>query len=200
MHFDHPIFIVLIAIAALLRWLSQRAERTRDSDTDTTSTVPESRRNSQQTEEQRVRRFLEALGQPSTSTPPPKVTPKRVEPKRAVLSRRPIGPVLPPLTTRPPDYTGNLPPPIPTLRRVEPTPSARVTREAAMFEVREVGIKSADEQRSPVATLRQRAAVSPATLRKGFAARFATVEGLRDAIVLREIFGPPRGLESADHF
>src|SRR5690242_7648119 len=71
---DHPIVIFIILIAALLRWLSQRSEQ-QGSDPER-PVVPDDPipRADSQSDEERIRKFLEALGRPETSTPPPKVT------------------------------------------------------------------------------------------------------------------------------
>lgn len=190
--FDNPIILLIIVVAAVVRWLWQKAEAEKDPERPTTPGEPIPPSGETRTEEERIRRFLEALGQPANSAPPPKVTPKREPPKRTILPQ-PTLHRLPPLTTVPPP----LPPPIwvePVLveeaaprpiekRVVQPT----FTKEAT-FEVHDLGVESLEDL-SPEgrrAAARQRDLIPD----------LASARGLRSAIVLREIFGPPRGLQA----
>ena len=78
-------------------------------------TAPPFPRAPTQTDEERIRKFLEALGQPTTSAPPPPVSPRPLPPaitefQRAKMEeaaraarRRSIMTPLPPLTTVPPE-------------------------------------------------------------------------------------------------
>jgi len=184
---DHPIILIIVVVAALLRWLSQKSDATReDSKRPVVPNQPIPRGGETQTEEERVRRFLEALGQPAGSAPPPKVAPKR--------EVRPRGlPALPPLTTVPPPLpsapasTIPTPPPLPIKQRVY-TPAV-VAREAT-FEVRELGAQASSD---PTA-----AGPRAASKDQGLFASLASRNSLRRAIILREIFGPPRSLQSFD--
>ncbi len=204
MHFDHPIFIVLIVIAALLRWLSKRAESSRretgGSEPRTAQpSIPQQRE--VQSDEERVRRFLEALGQPATSKPPPKITPRPAAQKPTVRPRHPLGPALPPLTTRPPSMSPDSPPPVftaerPTPRQLEKTlrPAATLSQ-SSTFEVRTVDptAPADDLPAMPFANLIPAAAPSD-SLRS----LLRTPNGVRNAILLREILGEPRGLRSLE--
>src|ERR1700682_1856421 len=120
---DHPIILIIVVAAALLRWLSQKSEAGKqDSERPNVPGQPIPRGGESQTEEERIRRFLEALGQPATSTPPPKVTRRSTAPKREVLPHvPPFKSPLPPLTTVPPPLV-TTPPPLPTF----PTSATRV--------------------------------------------------------------------------
>src|SRR4051812_7287185 len=94
--FEHPIILLIIAGVALLRWLIARSKTgTQTTDTPPTPVQPITRGSETHNEEERIRKFLEALGQPAGTTPP-KVTPRRrsVEPK--------VFPRLPRLSTAPP--------------------------------------------------------------------------------------------------
>ena len=183
---DHPIILIIVVVAALLRWLSQKSDAAKpDLERPTVPDQPIPRGGETQTDEERVRRFLEALGQPAGSRPPPKIAPKRaVGPL--------INPTLPPLTTAPPPLAPSptpavpLPPPVPIQRRVF-TPAA--VQEPG-FEVRDLSAQVLSDL-SPVDR-------GVAAEQRGFTLRLASNQDLRSAIVLREIFGPPRSLQAVD--
>lgn len=186
---DHPVVLIIVIAAALLRWLSQRSRtENQDSERPTTPGEPIARGGETQTEEERIRRFLEALGQPAGSAPPPKVASKR-EPRPNVFAN----PTLPPLTTVPPPLPLPLtpatpaaaPPPLPIRRVFTPAPV-----QEASFEVRDLGAQTS----TALLSGSRRAAAEPRSL----SARLRSPQDLRDAIILREIFGPPRSLQTLD--
>src|SRR5437660_7335541 len=105
MHLDNLLFILLIAMAALFRLLASQAgdakKRSQKPDQRSTATPqPDQpiRRAPVESDEERIRKFLEAIGQPATSRPPPPVVPRTNIPPRR------LAPVHPP--------------PIPTARNV----------------------------------------------------------------------------------
>jgi len=183
--FDHPIILIIVVVAALLRWLSQKSDSGKqDPERPTVPDQPIPRGGETQTEEERIRRFLEALGQPAGSRPPPKVAPKRE-------TRPRVFPTLPPLTSAPPPLPTSLtpaasaPPPRPIQRVFTPAPV-----QEASFEVRDL----APQTSSDLVAERRRTA----TEQQGLLLKLRSNQGLRDAIVLREIFGPPRSLQAFD--
>ena len=161
--FDHPGYLLLIVFIALVRWLASKAK----SQTQTpeaplppaAANRPIPRGGSGDTEEERIRRFLEALGQPPGTTPP-KIAPRRreVQPK--------IFPRLPPLTTAPP-----------------PLPEPTATPPPMPMEMGSV-VSSAIRR--------------PISARSDLRLKLGTPKDLRNAIILREIFGPPRSLQTVD--
>jgi hypothetical protein len=184
--FDHPIILIIVVVAALLRWLSQKSEAGKqDTERPNVPGQPIPRGGESQTEEERIRRFLEALGQPAGSMPPPKVAPKRETQPR-------IFPKLPPLIA--------VPPPLPT----SPTPTAQAPQSPLIqrrvftpavvqegdFEVHDIGPQAS---RDLVSGGRPTAAEQ-----RGFMLKLASTQDLRSAIVLREVFGPPRSLQPLD--
>jgi hypothetical protein len=184
--FDHPIILIIVVVAALLRWLSQKSDVGKpDPERPTVPDQPIPRGGETQTEEERVRRFLEALGQPAGSMPPPKVAPKRETQPRIFPKLPPLTAVPPPLPTSPTSAV-QAPPPVPIQRRVF-TPA--VVQEGG-FEVQDIG---AQASRDLVLSGR-----SAAAERRGFMLKLASTQDLRSAIVLREIFGPPRSLQAVD--
>lgn len=181
--FDHPGILLIIAAITLIRWLITKGKG-ETQNTEAPSSPPPSRPIARggetQTEEARIRKFLEALGQPAGSVPP------KVAPRRRAVQPKIFSP-LPPLTTAPPPL-----PEAPEIRTATPPPplpiesaTKRSTTEPD-FEVREVARQTSSE---PL----------PET-RRSAAARFklGTPQDLRTAIVLREIFGPPRSLQPLD--
>jgi len=176
--FDHPGFLLLIVFVALVRWLASKAKsQTRTPQNPPTpppapASQPIPRGGDSQAEEERIRRFLEALGQPPGTTPP-----------KAVTRRRPdlLSP-LPPLKTKPP--------PLPQVVSAPPPLPFETARETA-FEVHDVARQTSSEP-------------APSQTRSVPAARFnprvklGSPQDLRTAIVLREIFGPPRSLQPLD--
>jgi hypothetical protein len=185
---DHPVILIIVIAAALLRWLSQRSRtENQDPERPTAPSEPIPRGGETQTEEERIRRFLEALGQPAGSRPPPKVAPKR-ETKPSVFAN----PTSPPLTTVPPPLpvpptpAVPPPPPLPILQRIfTPAPV-----QEAGFEVRDLGAQTSSE----LVPGAQRVAAEQQSL----SVKLRSPQGLRDAIILREIFGPPRSLQSLE--
>jgi hypothetical protein len=178
---DHPIILIIVVVAALLRWLSQKSDAGKpDPERPTVPDQPIPRGGETQTEEERVRRFLEALGQPAGSTPPPKVAPKRETKPR-------MFPALPPLTTVPPPLpaspTPAAPMPSPLIQRRVFTPA--VVQEAG-FEVRDLGAQASGSE------------ARRTTAQQGLLLKLRSNQDLRSAIILREIFGPPRSLQAFD--
>jgi hypothetical protein len=188
--FDHPGFLLLIVFVALVRWLASKAKQTQNQQTPPTPppappSRPIPRGGDSQTEEERIRKFLEALGQPPGTTPP-KVTPRPSEVRPKVF------PQLPPLTTAPaplvaaPRKTAAKPPPLP----VEDTAWKAPAAPEPAFEVRDVTRQASSE---PSPEIGRKVGVSfDRRIKLGSPA------DLRTAIVLREIFGPPRSLQPPD--
>lgn len=178
--FDHPWILVIFVAITLVRWLIQKGKgeaQNTQAPPPPPPSQPITRGGETQSEEERIRKFLEALGQPSGTAPPPKVMPRqrRVEPK--------IFPRLPPLKTAPPP----LPPaPEPWRSTPPPLPVQSVTAPDSNFEVRDYTRQTSSEP-------------APDTRRSSAARlKLGTPQDLRTAIILREIFGPPRSLQPLD--
>src|ERR1700732_177868 len=108
-HFENLLFLLFVAGAFLFQLLarvasktSKNADESQRRSTSSPQTPPPIPRGQAETDEDRIRKFLEALGQPTTSKPPPPVAPgptyqepmvlPRVEPqpvKRSILSPLP---------------------------------------------------------------------------------------------------------------
>jgi hypothetical protein len=182
--FDHPGILLIIAAITLIRWLISKgkgeAQNTESQPPPPRPSRPITRGGETQTEEERVRKFLEALGQPAGSAPP------KVAPRRSAVQPKIFSP-LPQLTTAPPPL-----PDAPKIRTATPPPplpiesATKRSTTAPDFEVREVARQTSSE---PLPETRY-----PTAAR----IKLGTPQDLRTAIVLREIFGPPRSLQPLD--
>src|SRR5438128_12586768 len=131
LHLDNLLFLLFVALAIFFQILTRAATKSRRRPGDTTrrsrSPSPMSHPisdDADETDEQRIRKFLEALGQPTTSKPPAPVAPRPTYQKPVVLPHvGPFGSPLPPLTTRPPDLP----------QEIRLPGQIRLTREAKVF-------------------------------------------------------------------
>jgi len=220
MHWDQNIiFIIIAAIIGISRLVSRISEESKKQSQRRRQPpqrpppqpeIPQPiQRTRPKTDEERVREFLEALGQAPGSTPPAKVQP------RIQIPPRPLAPVQPPASMRPfgkPEFRTRreqakeivvLQQPTkiapPALKRVvvppivaaagEDEPDAWIAPEQAQTVVAttKTSIARTDDQRSVRAsadTIWKQALRSP--------------NAARTAIILREIFGPPRAVQSSN--
>jgi len=203
MHFENLLFLLLVAVAVLFQLLTKAASKVGKSsnETDRTSTSPPPAprplpRAPAQTDEERIRKFLEALGQPATVTPPPPVVP------RTDVPPRPLAPVRPP--------PGPFSPPPWKISREERRRRAVILHESPVGTPGEWLRKEIDPASvvtAPQPTKlpgRKTSAVPIAASTTSTAtnveitALLSSSTGLRNAIILREIFGPPRSLQPLD--
>jgi hypothetical protein len=181
--FDHPAVLLLIAFVTLVRWLISRAKSKAQAGQSPMAPPPAqpiARGGETQSEEERIRKFLEALGQPAGSAPPPKVIPRRppITPR--------IFPTLPPLKTVPPPLPAEEAPAF-VVPPLLPAQSAAPARADIDYQVQDFA-----RQTSSGPAPKTRAPSGLARVKLG------TPKDLRTAIVLREIFGPPRSLQPFD--
>ncbi len=203
---EQLIFLAFLGLIGLVKLFLQAAEKKRNAEAarqapDAARPNAPVQRAPAQTEEERVRRFMEALGVPTSTAPTPKAPPRTVQPRKplqrkiqpvdsfpapraSTFTKPPVAPTLPPVTVPAPG------PPIPVLA---PPRSATPTRAASTFEVADVSWKT---EEAPTGDLATRPAVAAAD--QSWSARLAQPRALRDAIILREIFGPPRSLQPVD--
>ena len=195
--FDNLLFLLLVAVAVLFQFLAKIAaktskDQTKRTPTPTPTTTTPMRRAPTDSDEDRIRKLLEALGQPPTSRPPPPVAP------RTDIPPRPVAPVQPPIS------------PLSQVRReksrkreiiakeIPPPPTVREKMVPPAFEVQEGQLPGAP---SPI--FKAPAGVTPTIAkaegpRADVATLLASTSGLRGAIILREILGPPRGLRTLE--
>ena len=215
MHFDQNIiFIIIAAVIAISRLVSRISEESKKQSQRRRQAPPPQpgipqpiQRTRPKTDEERVREFLEALGQPAGAAPPPKALP------RAQIPPRPLAPVQPPASMRPfakpvfrpwkeqakeivvlqqpakaapPEIRRIVvPPPVPAEAN---EPGAWIEPAQAQTPVpTKIAIARTDDQpsvRRSADTVWKQALRSP--------------DAARTAIILREIFGPPRGVQSSN--
>lgn len=185
---DTLIFLVLAGIALVFKWFNR--ERTDETETPPprTPAAPVSRAPAQ-SEEEKIRRFMEALGAPPGSQPPPPVRPRQITPRPAVTRTTPP-------TRKPPakpkrSWAQPLPPLVTTPREAVLPPPVVVVPEPTAPEVVLV--------EPPRAVVGPQAATRPlpaATARRSSLGEFLRTPGsARQAMILREVLGAPRGLE-----
>ena len=201
LHLDNLLFLLFVAIAIFFQILTRVATKSRRRPGDTTrrSTSPSQTarplaREAEETDEERIRKFLEALGQPTSSKPPPPVRQRPTYQRPTVLPHVPPLPSpLPPLKTRPPD----LPREIKLPGQVRPTPEAK-TFQPRVAEAPVVEVQEGPAPVAPPPAIATQPKSKSAEAKIDFATLLRSPSGLRNAIILREIFGPPRSLQPLD--
>ena len=206
-HLDNLLFLLLVAVAVLFQFLAKAAAKAKKDQTkrsSTPGTPPPIPRAATESDEERIRKLLEALGQPPTSRPPPPVVP------RTNIPARPLAPVQPPMSplshlrrekSRKRVATPKeIPPPRPATGGEE-IARPNITGPPA-FEVHEGPFPIAPppifKAPAEASAGEMRRVVKRKEPRADMAALLASTAGLRDAVILREILGPPRGLRLID--
>ncbi len=116
---ENVVFIIIFLIVGVFQWVAQEAAKRKKSQRSSDVTKPSRPApvSREETDTERIRRFLEALGQPPDAKPPP-AQPRPAAPRTITPRQRPLGSPLPPLTTVPPDLPSPVPeaPPLPQVR------------------------------------------------------------------------------------
>ena len=211
MHWDQNIiFIIIAAIVGISRLIARISEESkkrsqRPPQLPRAPSRPEYtqpvQRTQPKTDADRIREFLEALGQPA-GTAPPKVQP------RTEIPPRPLAPVQPPASMRPfrkPEFRTwkeQVKEIVVLQEPTKPTPARRVVVPSVPAEANEPGAWIAQEE-AQVSVPQKKDVTSrvsaPPTLAPSAETLWKQIlrspDSLRTAIILREIFGPPRGLQ-----
>jgi hypothetical protein len=210
-HLENLLFLLLLAFAGLFQLLGKVARKTKKDEQQTSKPPPTTLdpipRAPAESDEERIRKFLEALGQPAASRPPPPVTP------RTNIPPRPLAPVQPPISqpvpawmlpreqARKPDVARRETSQPEVMRRVQKI-SPPVITGAPVFEVHKepLPIEPPPVIKTPLEAYAAATRPIPkgADLKTDIASLLASKSGLRGAIILREIFGPPRSLQPLD--
>src|SRR5947208_8578202 len=134
-HLENLLFLLLLVVAGLFQLLGRAARKGRaDEEKPKSTPLPKARkpipRAPVESDQERIRKFLEALGQPPASRTPPPVAQRPTYRKPLVLPRvPPFASPLPPLVTRAPNLLTEFELPSQTARGAveqpaKPTPSA----------------------------------------------------------------------------
>ena len=195
------VFFLIVAAFGLINWLFGKlkgAEKPPDPmaphDRQVGRPIP-----AQPSEDERMRKFLEALGIPADASPSPRPAPRPAAPRPVVQRPRRTLPAPPPL------------PPLPPRRAIEsldeaeaPTQSAAtieaghlITHEVVEFDTVSSHVSAiplGQERSDPIA---ETVSAPPASaLSRSLHAALRSPTELRTALLLREILGPPRGLQT----
>ena len=200
MQIENLLFILLIAMALLFKLLASKVgeAKKREQDPDRTpATSPSAaepiERAPVESDEERIRRFLEALGQPTGSRPPPPVVP------RTDIPPRPLAPVQPP--------PGPFPVPRGRLTSKERRKKQVILHETPVVTPPVIEVQKQQVQIEPPSDtkLPEGADATPADskIKTAYPATdivgfLRSSTGQRNAIILREILGPPRSLQPLD--
>jgi hypothetical protein len=215
MHWDQNIiFIIIAAIVAISRLVSRISEESKKQSQRRRQPPPPQpempqpiQRTRPKTDEERIREFLEALGQPAGAAPPPKAQP------RTQIPARPLAPVQPPASMRPfgkPEFrpwreqakeivvlqqpTKIAPPEIKRVVVPSVVP-AEASEPGAWIAQEEAQTRAATKMVSARADDQPSVRASADTIWKQ---TLRSPDAVRAAIILREIFGPPRGVQSSN--
>jgi hypothetical protein len=190
MHLNNWIFFLLVLVAMLFRLLGRaanKASKGSDNTNKRSTSPPPLPRAPIESDDARIRKFLDALGQPVGSTPPPPVA------HRTDIPPRPVAPIQPPSP-----YPRN----ILSRPKQQIIPSKTSRESTPVFEVqgRSAPVESQPEIKAPAKAYATPTppAIGVARSETSIAALLRSPSGLRDAIILREIFGPPRSLQPLD--
>jgi hypothetical protein len=198
--FDFEWIVIAMAFIAFVRWIIERVtgKRSGEFDEDDDSTIVEDDEVRRRREEAyrrqtgsgppsdgldpntEIRKFFEALGGQVTKAPPPA--------ERTLLEETPRGPRQPVVVER--EAKAVTPPPLPVSGTPMPSKPGHIGGDqSAQFKLEE---KEAYLIREKVVGRKAHAGGS------GLRGMLASSEGLRSAVLLHEILGPPRGLQSIE--
>jgi hypothetical protein len=200
-HLENLLFLLLLVVAGLFQLLGRAARK--GSTDEQTKPTPKPRptaprpipRAPVESDQERIRKFLEALGQPAGSPPPSPVAPRPTYRKRLVVPGvPPFASPLPPLVTRPPPIPSQIP--AETVAPAEEQRQMRPPLAEPLFQVHEAKALS-----EPVAVVSAAVLSEAGTQPQTTAPQSIDVKtllrsalGLHGAIIVREILGPPRSL------
>jgi hypothetical protein len=206
-HLENLLFLLLLVVAGLFQLLGRAARKANTDETERTSKSPPRARKpiprgGRESDQDRIRKLFEALGQPSAS-PQPRPAQNRPTYRRPLVLPRvpPLASPLPPLVTRPPEVPNEtqIPvgtPPLPSQQPQTPLarPQFQVTETEAPPELLPVVAAA------PVREVRIQPQNALARSNVNVTTLLRSPLGLRDAVIVREILGPPRGLRMQTEF
>lgn len=203
---EQVVILLVLAAVAFLNWLAKKAQGQGSGDVldggPTPGTQgPSSPPRRKETDEERMRRFMEALGVPTAPPPRPRAVPPASSPPHPPSTPPPVPPAVR-------EATRHMPPPM--ARRIERKAEEAARRAQELKRLAEAAGRRAVAERIEsdfphLESVARESAPSPApSATRGVAGPaaagnlrplLASPSELRRAIVLREILGPPRALE-----
>lgn len=203
MNFDQNIIFIIVAavigISRLIARISENAREQKQREEMRRAAVQRQQappsRPEVKTDDQRIRKFLEALGQPANAAPPPKVQP------RTNLPPRPLLPVQSTIAQR--SLPGR-----PTWKEIKrrmvvqqpTTPAQEIVSVSTPAQTNEPGAWMREEKKIDLPAKSE--TPRPPTVITGAVLDWKTAlhspDAIRSAVILREILGPPRGLNSPE--
>lgn len=211
MHFDQSIILIVAAAIYGISRLVARIAKGTGEQSQRRKQQPQQRQADQprelsrpdivrpRTDEERVREFLEALGQPAGTRPPPKVQP------RTDIPPRPLAPISPPPFSRP--FSPVILRPLAEKARkiFTPSPPPDTLAPAAPSEVAEPSGWLSEEEETAAAkfeaaTRKQGESIESvrAEIEIDWKNALRSRESIRAALILREVLGPPRALREIE--
>jgi hypothetical protein len=179
----HLLIVLIIGIYAAVRKSTQKTANTRSAPSQPVRRNPgqvarptQPVRAGGETDDERLRKFMEALGVPTAPEVPKRVVRPQLQPG--------VTPVLRPAQPAPPK--------IPLKKYIPPAPAPKPEPKVETFQVAPVQPQSQSTQRAAVSTPPAGAAV-PGDLKT----LLRNPASVRTAVLLREILGPPKGLQSS---
>ena len=198
---DTVIFLVLAGLALVFKWLTSKASGNAERPkapppNERAQPPPPPQRPLAETDAERVRRFLEALGAPPGTQPPPPVQPRRVirpTPRApAPKVRRSWVQPLPPLVTTPEDMS------LPLLATVATEPAMFEATPPSNVAVAPPSLPVLEKSFQPALPLPRKSAPPRLIPLASLGEMLRSARTARQAIMLREVLGPPRGLQALD--
>jgi hypothetical protein len=201
---EQLVFILVVAVISLINWLLKRkAEQDKQSSAPLAPPPPAQRpaggplRSPEDDEQERLRKFLEALGVPQAppprQPPPPVRQPPPVPPTpRRMAAPPPARPMAAPVQPRRPHRTVVVSPP----EKAEQDKGLVIAPLMAPGRMSQGATALGEVAPAMVVTTHEHSALATAGAPAAdLRAALASHEGLRAAVLAREILGPPRGLQ-----
>src|SRR5947199_1801787 len=189
-HLENLLFLLLLVVAGLFQLLGRAARKgSADEENPKSTPLPKARkpipRAPIESDQERIRKLLEALGQPPASRPPPPVVP------RTDIPPRPLAPVQPPVSPFPQLRRERLRkrevvpkeiPPARTVSGADKTAPPKTIGSPA-FEVHEGPLPIAPPSTGGIVPGVTQTIATTDKLRTNIATLLASTSGLRDAII-----------------
>ena len=183
---EQLVVILIAAVVGILNWMLKRQDFGGSQPPDPTLRNPPA-----ESEEERMRKFMEALGMPAGSAPP-KMQQRRIQPRQEAQPAQPLTPRrvkqrrAEPMVFSAKSTTA--PAPTAESRSTEPAPGPV----PALYEV---NLHEQSALKPQVATMAAAVSVGACNDATTLAALLRKPESLRTAFVLKEILGAPRALQ-----